>query len=693
MWNTLIKTTVACLLLAFSAHAADPIATLKSDAPYLEKTEVCRILSTKGGADAVPALTAMLADEKLSHWARLALEPMPGPEAGAALRGALETTEGRLRVGVIHSLGMRGDQQAVPRIIQLLNGDDAASANAAAGALGMIGGRESGMALSRALAKPEASPAFVKACCDAMFKNAERLTQSGRAEIAIRIYDSIRATNNAPAQVRAAALRGSALARDVNEGVTLLVGAMDGGDADQFAAAMRTAREIGGGDTSSAALAKALPTLSATRKISLMQVLGHRGGIAACPAVLAEAKTGSPEVRVAALAALTRMNYAPALPFAVELAESEDAAVANAARDALSYFPGKEGDAFLGKMLEAKQAGDRRLAIELMGQGALDNPNKRLLRVAKNDTDESVRLAALKALRSGAGMEELSGLLECLMDTRSSDEAAAAEAALMSLCNRQKSTADGNVVIKNAVYGDLPDGQSKDVTLHVTKLVRSGNMSFQVSNRLFGDAAPGIPKSFCVTYTRNGVLMTQTVSENETILLTAATAPSELVDTFCGVFQHARREMKPVALRLVASTGTPKGLEVLRAAAAKESGKVKETALRGICAWSSPDALPTVMELVQTAQDRTIQVLALRGAVRLLPMSGGNNAQLAEQYALLMQQARGAGEKRLVLSGLAEVGHPRALELASAQLKDDEVKAEAKQAVSAINAKLKRSKR
>ena len=110
---------------------------------------------------------------------------------------------------------MRGDQQAVPRLIQLLNGGDAASANAAAGALGMIGGRESGTALMEALASANPSAALVKACCDALFNNAENLAQSGRPEIAVRIYDTIRATDNAPAQIQAAALRGGALAADL----------------------------------------------------------------------------------------------------------------------------------------------------------------------------------------------------------------------------------------------------------------------------------------------------------------------------------------------------------------------------------------------------------------------------------------------------------------------------------------------
>ena len=65
------------------------INAIKSDAPWLDKQTACRALRIKGTAASVPALAALLPDEKLSHMARYALESMPYPEAGQALRDIL----------------------------------------------------------------------------------------------------------------------------------------------------------------------------------------------------------------------------------------------------------------------------------------------------------------------------------------------------------------------------------------------------------------------------------------------------------------------------------------------------------------------------------------------------------------------------------------------------------------------------
>ncbi|MDI9443880.1 MAG: hypothetical protein QM844_06905, partial [Planctomycetota bacterium] len=78
----------AVMLLAAAASAADEaqlIAVLQSDAGQKEKADACRELAHVGTRRAVPALAALLDDEKLSHMARYALEPIPDPAASAAL--------------------------------------------------------------------------------------------------------------------------------------------------------------------------------------------------------------------------------------------------------------------------------------------------------------------------------------------------------------------------------------------------------------------------------------------------------------------------------------------------------------------------------------------------------------------------------------------------------------------------------
>ena len=55
----------------------------------------------------IPALAAQLPDAGTTLSARLALQAMPGSAAGEALRAAVGSTSGFVKVGIIDSLGAR----------------------------------------------------------------------------------------------------------------------------------------------------------------------------------------------------------------------------------------------------------------------------------------------------------------------------------------------------------------------------------------------------------------------------------------------------------------------------------------------------------------------------------------------------------------------------------------------------------
>jgi len=112
------------------------IAVLQSGASLAEKDAACARLKFIGTARCVPALSTLLGDEQLSHSARYALEPMPMSEAGQALVDALLKTKGMTQVGLINSLGVRGETRAVPELTKLRQNPDNVVASAAATALG-----------------------------------------------------------------------------------------------------------------------------------------------------------------------------------------------------------------------------------------------------------------------------------------------------------------------------------------------------------------------------------------------------------------------------------------------------------------------------------------------------------------------------------------------------------------------------
>lgn len=164
------------------------IGLLGPDTSRACKESVCRKLALIGTAAAVPALAPLLADGDNSHMARFALERIPAPEAGAALRSALGTVGGNLRIGMLSSLGARRDAAAVPMIAGLLSAGGT-TAVAAATALGAIQTPDAIAAL--ATADPLAGDAVARAIVDARLACAEGLLRQGKRAEARALYDHL----------------------------------------------------------------------------------------------------------------------------------------------------------------------------------------------------------------------------------------------------------------------------------------------------------------------------------------------------------------------------------------------------------------------------------------------------------------------------------------------------------------------
>jgi HEAT repeat protein len=180
------------------------IAVLKSDAPLKVKADACRELSLVGTKESVAPLAALLGDEKLSHLARYGLEPIPDPAVDEELRSALAKLKGRPLIGVIGSLGVRRDTKAVGPLAELLKDTDSDVAQAAARALGRIGGGPATEALETALGS--ASAANQLAFSEGLFRCADHLVAQGKNKEARGICEKL-TRSDLPPQVRSSAAR------------------------------------------------------------------------------------------------------------------------------------------------------------------------------------------------------------------------------------------------------------------------------------------------------------------------------------------------------------------------------------------------------------------------------------------------------------------------------------------------------
>ncbi len=219
----LLSLGVVSALHAAGAPPADKereaklIAVLKSDAQLKEKADACRELSIIGTKQCVAPLAALLRDEKLSHLARYGLEPIPDPAVDEALRAAVAELKGRPLIGVIGSLGVRRDKNAVGALAGLLKDSDPDVARAAARALGRIGDAPATEALEKVL--EAATPAIRLAVSEGLFRCADHLTAHGKTKEAREICEKLNRPDSPP-QVRAAAVRkASFLAKEAAPGL------------------------------------------------------------------------------------------------------------------------------------------------------------------------------------------------------------------------------------------------------------------------------------------------------------------------------------------------------------------------------------------------------------------------------------------------------------------------------------------
>lgn len=661
------------------------IAILKSDAPQKEKSDACRELARVATKDAVPVLAALLADEKLSHMARYGLETIPDPAVDEALRDALGKLKGRPLVGVIGSLGVRRDAKAIDALAKLLQDSNPDVVQTTARSLGRIGTSAAAKALGDVLANVSVPNQL--AVCEGLLRCAETLAAKGGKDEALAIYDRLRGVQG-PHQVRTGGLRGAVLLRE-KDGLPILMQALRGDDFALFEAAARTSLEMPGADVTQA-LAAELGKLPAGKQVLVIQTLGNRGDAGALAALSAAAKSGEKTIRVAAIRAVSQIASAAAAPVFVDLLGDADREVAQAAKDGLAALPGREVDTALAAMLSQPDAGVRIRAIEMLGQRRNTSALPAFLKAAE-DAEEGVRLAGIKALSDVAGGGEMPAMLALLMKAKSPQDLEALEGAVAAICIRLARPAAGKVTIQKAIYGDLSGGPSADVTQKVAEMVKAGALSVEASNGNFGDPANGIPKKLRVEYTVDGTAQTKTVSESETVTLTATVTPPACVDALCEALSRAPTPPKIALLRVLRSVGGSKALNAVRAAAKDPIAEIKDTALRALCEWPTVEALPDLAELSKTSTDAKVKTLALRGYIRLIPLQDAAAEKKVAAIKDAMALAERNEEKKLALAALGAIPTADALALVVPHLASPALKEEASMAAVAIAEKIAQS--
>lgn len=404
------------------------IAVLTSDASVFEKAKACQRLAVVGDESSVPALSALLPDDKLSNYARQGLEAIPSSAADAALRDALDRLDGNLLIGVINSLGNRRCAEAEGALKILLSHDNVAVAEAAARALGFIGSPAAAEILQHALGKSSTArrPALAKASLIC----GQRLVQQDR-EGAVKLLDTVR-NAKLPKHLILAATHSAIIARG-DDAVPLLAEQLDSDDDERFRVALQAARYL---DIDvSPQFVERFDKLPPERQAMLLIALGDLGNSGSLPTITKAAASGMPEVRVQAIRVLGRLGDATAAAVLLDAALDPNARIAQAAQSSLDQLPGEKVDDAVVAMLESRDADRLRVAIDLSSRRGIAAAAPALWKLSDSPT-AAIRSAAVKALGSTIGLEDLPKLLAKTAAAYTPEEIAVARQATRAACVR-----------------------------------------------------------------------------------------------------------------------------------------------------------------------------------------------------------------------------------------------------------------
>ena len=577
----------------FSAQsAADKeaalIAVLKSDAGQKEKADACRELAVYGSKAAVPTLAALLTDEKLSHMARYALEPINDPSVDDALRDALGKVKGRLLVGVIGSIGVRRDAKAVDALTGFLNDQDPDVAQAAARALGSIGNVQCVKALRNALEKAPA--ANILSICEGLFRCAESLTASGQTKEAMSVYDYLRNYKQAPHQVKTGSIRGAILTRDEKDGLALLRECLNSADYLTFSAAVRTALEMKG-DAVGKVLASEVKNLKPDNQIVVINAIAHRVDKSAVDAVIDLTKSENKPVKIAALKALGSLGDERGLPVLTGLVDFQDEEIARVVRDVLAGFAGKSADAAVLKLLSDEKPARKLIGIDLVARRKIQGAATELIKLA-SDPDQQVRQQALRRVGELGEVSDIASLLEIAKKSQNQQELNAIAQSLSVICSR---ASDQNAAI-------------------------SGVIKFMAT---------------------------------------------------------ATPVQKSAMMQVFSAVGNQTALNAVLEAAKDTNRQVRESAIRALGDWKSPEPASALINLAKSTNDKQERSLCLRSffnLARQTEIPAEQRLDLCKQASTMLETAE---EKKLLLSAVSAINSDQVFDLVVPMLSDASVSEEA----------------
>ncbi len=397
------------------------------------KAFLIRQLQLAGKDDAVEPLSGYLGQETLCEPATQALTRIGTPKAAAALNEALPGASGRHLITIIRALGKLRFKPAAKDMLKHAMSADAITRRTALWALANIGDFSAAGVLKKA-AETKAEYERARAT-DFYLLFASRLAEAGDKRACAAICRELVKTRTDPRENNVVCAALSTLVSAIGEDAMAdLLAAADSKDKEIREAALKLAASIPG-EAATAKWASRAKTASPETRAAIVAMLGRRGDKASQSAVLGALKDKEQVVRLAAITSARRFGTQEALTGLFAALGNDNPTDIKAIKRQLSLLPGSKVVSAAVGALSKVPPRSRVALIELLASRKAKEHVDAVF-AAASDPDDSVRVAAVKALGSLADEKALPKIVDLLLNARKSAERAAAQKVIVALSGK-----------------------------------------------------------------------------------------------------------------------------------------------------------------------------------------------------------------------------------------------------------------
>lgn len=403
-----------------------------------------------------------------------------------------------------------------------------------------------------------------------------------------------------------------------------------------------------------------------------------------------------PMIHVAVLTGLATVQGKNALPILSAAIEAKDAPVQDIAIRLITRIPGPESTHTLMDRFGSLSASTQVRLLAALAEHGDAAARPLLSEAAKGNASASVRIAALEGLGRLGDASSVELLAEAAASGKPAEQAAARQS-LYALV--------GPAIDSAIVTGIAASSGSVKIELIVAAGERGSKLAADALTQAVHDANPDVRRS-ALRALRNvagpvevpALLEIVTTSETPdrrdgTQALAAAlrrSPPAEMSRVMATYKTTPGVDTRVALIDAIGQTSSAEALPVLRDSLRDANPEIVRGAILALTGWSDPAPLPDLLAAAKTNSDAALQILSLRGCLKLMAIPSQRSIpESAGLLAEMMPLAKQPAEKKSVLALLTVYPCPRSLQLAEDSVSDSTVTNEAKASVERIKNALK----